>query len=107
MENESIMPQHFNQLTPAEAERLALLSEELGEAVQAVGKILRHGYASCHPDGGPNNRESLEHECGDVYHALCRMIRAGDIDVNAIYRRGDYKAHSVQQYLHHQAEYQV
>ena len=40
---------HFNQLTPAEAERLALLLEELGEAQQAIGKILRHGYASTHP----------------------------------------------------------
>lgn len=41
--------QHFNGLTPAEAERLALLSEELGEAQQAIGKILRHGYDSSNP----------------------------------------------------------
>lgn len=38
--------EHFNQLSPAEAERLALLSEELGEAQQAIGKILRHGQPS-------------------------------------------------------------
>lgn len=35
------MADHFNGLTPAEAERLALLLEELGEAQQAIGKILR------------------------------------------------------------------
>lgn len=61
--------EHFNRLTPAEAERLALLAEECGEVIQAIGKVLRHGFESTHPDGGPTNRESLERECGDVYHA--------------------------------------
>ncbi len=32
---------HFNELTPAEAERLAYLAEECGEAIQIIGKILR------------------------------------------------------------------
>jgi hypothetical protein len=36
--------EYFNSLTPAELERLSLLLEELGEAQQAIGKILRHGY---------------------------------------------------------------
>ncbi len=39
----------FNGLTDAQAERLALLLEELGEAQQAIGKILRHGYESMSP----------------------------------------------------------
>lgn len=38
--------QHFNQLKPSEAERLACLIEECGEVIQAAGKILRHGYKS-------------------------------------------------------------
>lgn len=38
------MSQPFNQLTNAQAERLHILLEELGEAQQAIGKILRHGY---------------------------------------------------------------
>ncbi len=44
------MQDHFNRLTPAEAERLAMLAEEAAEVIQIVGKILRHGYASYHPD---------------------------------------------------------
>jgi len=40
---------HFNGLSPAEAERLALLAEECGEVVQAVCKVLRHGYESTNP----------------------------------------------------------
>ena len=41
-------------LTLSRLERLALLLEELGEAQQVIGKILRHGYDSRHPDGGPS-----------------------------------------------------
>ena len=95
--------QHFNGLTPAEAERLALLAEECGEVIQAIGKVLRHGYESRHPDGGSTNREALERECGDVYHCIWRIIAAGDIDGNGMSQRADDKAKSVAQYLHHAA----
>lgn len=94
--------EHFNQLSPAEAERLALLAEECGEVMQAIGKVLRHGYASRHPDGGPTNREALERECGDVYHSIWRLIGSGDIDGNGMSLRADEKARSVERYLHHQ-----
>lgn len=96
-----LVSQHFNQLTPAEAERLALLLEELGEAQQAIGKILRHGYESTHPDGGPTNREALERECGDVRHAMIRLCDAGDLSKLAIHDRADAKAVQVVRYLHH------
>lgn len=96
-----LVSQHFNQLTPAEAERLALLLEELGEAQQAIGKILRHGYESTHPDGGPTNREALERECGDVRHAMLRLCDAGDLSMRAIHDRADAKAAQVVRYLHH------
>jgi NTP pyrophosphatase (non-canonical NTP hydrolase) len=94
--------EHFNKLSPAEAERLALLAEECGEVVQAIGKVLRHGFGSSHPDGGPTNREALERECGDVHHAIWRLTRAGDIDGDVVLQRADEKAKSVMRYLHHQ-----
>ena len=93
--------EHFNGLSPAEAERLALLSEELGEAQQAIGKILRHGYESRHPDGGATNRESLERECGDVSHAIDRLSTANDLSRQAISKRQWEKAGSVLEFLHH------
>jgi len=89
-------------LSPAELERLALLMEEMGEAAQAIGKIIRHGYESRHPDGGPTNRETLEKELGDVSASLSMMIEAGDLRVAAIARHNDRKRENVQQYLHHQ-----
>ena len=93
---------YFNQLTPPELERLALLSEELGEAQQAIGKILRHGYESCHPDGGPTNREALEKECGDVRHAMIKLCNERDLSKAQIHWYADKKAESVSQYMHHQ-----
>jgi hypothetical protein len=51
--------QHFNGLTPAEAERLALLAEECGEVIQAIGKVLRHGYESRHPYGEPDKSRGI------------------------------------------------
>jgi len=92
----------FNKLSAAEAERLALLSEELGEVQQAIGKILRHGYQSHHPDGGPNNRENLEKELGHVHHAVTLMAGNGDIDLERVVAHQVEKLKSVRKYLHHQ-----
>lgn len=93
---------HFNELTPAEHERLALLLEEMGEAQQAIGKILRHGYSSEHPDGGPNNREILEKEMGDVLSALDMMLKAQDLDSRIVNQHKRKKCKTVIEYLHHQ-----
>ena len=95
---------HFNQLTPAEAERLALLAEELGEATQAIGKILRHGYESRNPYqmSGPTNREALEKEMADVYVAARMMFEAGDLRRLACAEHEERKTEAVQRFLHHQ-----
>lgn len=92
----------FNQLSPAEAERLALLAEEAAEVVQAVSKILRHGYQSRHPDGGPTNRAALEQECADFLVAMRLMMSADDIDLNMVESRADSKSQVISRYLHHQ-----
>lgn len=92
---------NFNQLTPAEAERLAILAEECGECIQAIGKILRHGYESKHPDGGPTNRESLERECGDVWYAMTILTSSRDLDLVQIIEHSLKKEVSISKYLHH------
>ena len=92
----------FNGLTFAEAERLALLLEELGEAQQAIGKILRHGYESIHPNGGPDNKENLEKEIGDVLLAIQLMTNNGDLSGFEIEGHKNDKRKKVAQYLHHQ-----
>lgn len=71
------MSEHFNRLTPAQAERLAMLAEECGEVIQIVGKILRHGYDSTHPDGGPTNAELLSKEVCDI-DTVWQQIKVND-----------------------------
>jgi len=75
------MESNFNGLTPAETERLAMLAEEAGEIVQAVGKILRHGYEGFHPDNpGITNRGLLENEIADLHAVQLMMETKGDIE---------------------------
>jgi NTP pyrophosphatase (non-canonical NTP hydrolase) len=93
---------HFNQLTPAQAERLAMLLEELGEAQQAVGKILRHGYESKHPNGGPTNRASLTREIGDVLVVVELLAHADDISHQEMTLAMTKKRERVNLYAHHQ-----
>ncbi len=70
------MADHFNGLTPAQAERLAMLAEECGEVIQMVGKILRHGYDSYHPvNPRVSNRDLLAKELRDVNAVLQAMAR--------------------------------
>lgn len=77
---------HFNGLTPAQAERLAMLAEECGEVIQIVGKILRHGYDSHHPDQQEKppeqritNRESLGHELCDLFTVASAIFERDDV----------------------------
>lgn len=96
--------EHFNDLSPAEAERLALLAEECAETIQIVGKILRHGYDSTHPDNesGPCNREMLETELGHIAFAKKLMVDANDVLACEISKSKRKKAKTAPVYLHHQ-----
>jgi NTP pyrophosphatase (non-canonical NTP hydrolase) len=94
------MEKYFNQLTPAEAERLALLAEEAAEVIQAVGKILRHGYESVYPAGGRSNRESLAREIGDFCAAAHLMCGAGDLNQGDIIAHRSTKLLKVGRFLH-------
>jgi NTP pyrophosphatase (non-canonical NTP hydrolase) len=99
------MGDHFNGLRPDEAERLAFLLEELGEAQHAIGKVLRHGYASTNPNeiNFPSNRERLEDELGDILAAIRLLVDAGDLRERWIDGARDLKLKSVARWMHHQA----
>lgn len=72
---------HFNGLTPAQAERIAMLMEEAGEIIHACGKVLRHGYESVNPDDhqSPSNRQHLNKEIRDFEAIVSMMKEAGDL----------------------------
>lgn len=94
----------FSELDDAELERLAILAEEMAEATQLIGKIIRHGYASCHPDDPQDteNRHLLEKELGHVLRAIEMMKQAGDINGTKLKSASKAKEKSIRQYLHHQ-----
>jgi len=94
-------PASYNRLSPAQAESLALLLEELGEAQQAIGKILRHGLYANHPATGVVNRAALERELGDVRAAVmiaCGVRLCGEDEIGGWCRS---KLGKICQYLHH------
>ena len=99
-----IFTENFNDLTPAETERLSLLAEEAGEVVQAIGKILRHGYESFNPNDPSKivNRQTLERELGDMAAAIHLMTTSRDLNGVYIKQCQREKLEKVAQYLHHQ-----
>lgn len=98
------MAEHFNGLTPAEAERLAFLIEECGEVIQAACKILRHGYESFNPtrDSDVSNRHALAIELGHVRAAMYLLHNAADINASQDRVAALLKIKSVRQWMHHQ-----
>ena len=80
-----------------------MLAEECGEVIQIVGKILRHGYDSHHPDGGPDNREHLERELGDILAvALIMDADNKDFSMENVVDYRNAKLNRIHKYTHHQ-----
>lgn len=92
-----------NGLTPFELELLALLSEELGEVQQIIGKIIRHGLHSSNPliEGAEANQQLLERELGDVGAAVELLMNQGVIDPSRIEVQIDSKLARISKWLHH------
>lgn len=103
------MSDHFNRLTPAEAERLAMLAEECAEVITEVTKILRHGYESWNPDdpeaqaspSSKTNRHTLRLEIIDVHAVMQAMFEAGDFE-NHGYAEVSAAWTKKQRHAHHQ-----
>ena len=93
-----------NNLSPAEVERLALAAEEMGEAIQVICKILRHGLHNTHPGSGLRNQTLLEMELGDVLYAIDLLQLSGDVSSAGMDSGKEAKRLRVQQYLYHQRE---
>lgn len=99
-----VQPAHYNMLSPAEVERLAILMEEYSEVIHIGCKTLRHGFESKNPlaEHRGTNREQLQREIGDASAATSRMLRAEDISTEAIDAAAQFKLKYGNKYLHHQ-----
>ncbi len=87
-------------------ERLGLQLEEMGEALQIIGKIFRHGWESTNPlkKDKITNRMLLEKELGDVKAAMVLLIVAGDVNKRKINTAALEKLRHVARWLHHQPD---
>lgn len=57
-------------------EALHILQEEMAESIQAISKVYRFGWDSCHPTVAPTktNKQHLVEELGDVL-ALIDIVK--------------------------------
>lgn len=88
-------------LAPHELEALACLAEECGEAVAIIGKALRHGLDSTHPNGGPDNREEIGREVGNIMAMAQICMKLGVLNRIEFLNGERHKWVNVGQYLHH------
>jgi hypothetical protein len=90
-----------NRISEAEQERVGLLCEEMGEAQQIAGKILRHGLDSSHPEMPLlSNANLLELEAGHVLAALDLLVEAGTISRAGLERERVAKLQKLRSWLH-------
>jgi hypothetical protein len=70
--------------------------------VQIIGKILRHGYSSYHPNNHQvDNRQMLEEELGDLDAAILLLVQRGDISLDRVNKASLSKQDRGSRYLHH------
>lgn len=77
--------------------------EEAAEVQQIIGKILRHGYSSFHPNDETKttNRELLEKEIGDLFAAIDLATVNKDIRMDIVIDAAKNKMNRVGKYLHY------
>lgn len=99
------MAEHFNALTPAEDERLALLIEDCAEVIHMAAKIQRHGYESKDPArSGPSNRVALSMELGQLQDCIIRLDDYNDLRSSEMEKARQERRESSSKWLHHQGE---
>ena len=102
-EIEKLCAERDARIEPTKLEALALLVEELGESVQAVGKILRHGLHTKHPrfPEGLDNSGRLAEELGHVAVAAALCVKYACMDPDALTDALNQKLDTVDKYLTH------
>jgi NTP pyrophosphatase (non-canonical NTP hydrolase)/ribosomal protein S27E len=105
METKHTVSHTAENLTMAQRERLAWLAEECGEVVQAVGKVLRHGFQDTGPNGTTyDNRVALEEEAGHVLAVIDTLAMNGDVQQSNVKDSCGRKKVTCRPHMHYQLE---
>ena len=94
----------YEGLSLAETERLIKLQEECAEVIQIAAKVLIYGYEEVNilELDGPNNKERLEKELGDVIYWIEQMYLNKDINEVNILNHADAKHCKAKKYTRYQ-----
>lgn len=86
-------------ITTSESEICNIFMEEAAECIQAVSKIFRFGFESCHPQN-PNftNREHLTEEIGDLVCMIKILCDKNIINSDDLSRFAQYKLEKLKTY---------
>lgn len=93
---------HFNSLTPAQAERLAILAQAAAALGVAIARCQQHGLASFNLQTGEINLHALSKEVGAVVAATGLMVLAQDIRRDSCDSFANLAAEQMYRLSHHQ-----
>ena len=84
-------------------ERLAIVQEEMAEAISMISKAERHGMNSSHPDyNNIPNRELIAMEIGHSLAAIDMMCAANDIERADVEKARRDKLMKLKRFTHYQ-----
>jgi len=81
-------------------EVLAMVSEECGEVVQAIGKALRHGIDDWNPVTGIDNKDAIVTELADVIAVAVLLLEFLEIPQSTIDANYERKFTKLLEYTH-------
>jgi len=93
------MIKQLGKCTHEEKEILNILLEECSEVIQAISKIFRFGFESCHPEHPfLTNRVHLTEELGDLHCMINLLSQKGVVNYDEIIRYSEMKLTKLKKY---------
>jgi len=93
------MIKQLGKCTHEEKEILNILLEECAEVIQAISKIFRFGFESCHPEHPIiTNRVHLTEELGDLYCMMNLLSQRGVVPSDEVIRYSEMKLAKLKKY---------
>ena len=83
------------------------INEECGEVTQAIGKILRFGFDSTHPETQISNKNLLMNELIDLKAIIDEYLKGMDISEYGILNRCESKLDKINHYYNKFMEVQI
>lgn len=93
-----------NGLSDRQMEQLFCLSEECGETIQQVSKVLRHGLDSFSPfdEDKTTNKQNLSREVGNILCWIDFLVASNCLDYKTVVQSKEDKKVNCKPFMHYQ-----